>query len=139
MSIDSRVLIDTNILVFSIDLDSEKHEIAKELVKKHCLQGTAVLSAQNLAEFVFVVTEKTKKLSAEEANLFVHDLMDNSNVITYSGKEVVRASQLTSKGLHFFDALIVATMENAKVFTILTDNDRDFKKASGIEVINPFR
>ncbi|MBI2597750.1 MAG: PIN domain-containing protein [Candidatus Diapherotrites archaeon] len=140
MLTDSKALIDTNILVYALDKDSEKHEKAKETIKNQCEKGSAIVSAQNLAEFVFVVTEKKKKLSAEQANQFVFDLSDNSAVLSYSTSEIIRASQLKFEyKTNFFDSLIVATMEKAGVFTIITENEKDFVKINWLKVINPFK
>jgi len=39
--------------------------------------------------------------------------------------------------VHFWDALIAATMIENNVFTIFTENTKDFKKIKGITAINP--
>jgi predicted nucleic acid-binding protein len=39
----------------------------------------------------------------------------------------------------FWDALIVATMEENSIDTIITENEKDFKKVKWIKTINPFK
>jgi predicted nucleic acid-binding protein len=40
---------------------------------------------------------------------------------------------------NFWDALIVATMEENSIDTIITENEKDFKKVKWIKTINPFK
>lgn len=40
---------------------------------------------------------------------------------------------------NFWDALIVACMLEYGVDTIVTENERDFKRIPGITVVNPFK
>lgn len=42
-------------------------------------------------------------------------------------------------GIPFWDALIVAAMEQNSLDTIITENEKDFKKISWLKVINPFK
>ncbi len=140
MNLDSKTFIDTNILVYSINKDSSKYEIAKRLLIEHCKNGTAFLSAQNLAEFSFVVTEKDKLISPGEASQIVQSFIETMTVVAYHEGDVLRANQIKqSYGVPFYDALLVAVMEKAKIFTIVTNNERDFKKVNWLEVVNPFR
>ena len=39
----------------------------------------------------------------------------------------------------FWDALIAASMLDAGISSIVTENERDFRRVPGINVINPFR
>jgi predicted nucleic acid-binding protein len=52
----------------------------------------------------------------------------------------VRAIELEK--LHrvpFWDALIAACMQEHGIQTIVTENERDFRRIAGINVINPFK
>lgn len=140
MQSDSKILIDTNVLVYSIDKDSEKHQNATDAIKKQFENKMAVVSAQTIAEFIYVTTEKKKKLTMEQANQFAMDVIDNSELIYYQEKEALRANEIKhAYSVPFFDALLVATMERAKIFTIITENEKDFKLVPWITVINPFK
>ena len=140
MLTEQMTLIDTNILIYAIDKESEKHEKAREIINDCCEKGISAVSAQNLAEFIFIVTEKKKKLSMEQANQFVSDLSDNSLVLTYNTGEVIRANELRHEyKTKFFDSLIAAVMEQSGIFTIVTENEKDFNKIVWLKVINPFK
>ncbi len=41
--------------------------------------------------------------------------------------------------LHYWDALLAATMKENGIFIIYTENEKDFKKISWLEVINPIK
>ena len=138
MQIDSKVLIDSNVLVYAVELTSPNHNRAKAVLIEYCDAGACVVSAQNLAEFMFVVNRKNRA-TFESANQFVSNLAENAIVVTYTEKDVLRANQICySYNVPFFDALLVATMEREKIFTIITENVKDFKKIDWLEVINPF-
>ncbi|MBI5635810.1 PIN domain-containing protein [Candidatus Micrarchaeota archaeon] len=139
MQAGSLALIDTNVLVYAVDGGSSKHEAAVRIVAERCRSETCLVSAQNLAEFVCVVTEKHKKLTGEQANQFVSDLASNSIVLAYKASHVLRANQLRQAyATPFFDSLLAATMEDAGVYQIITENEKDFRKIPWLTVINPF-
>ncbi len=138
ISQDSKVLIDTNVLVYAVELKSNQNAAALSVIEKHCTAGTCVVSSQNLAEFMNVVDEKNK-LGFEEARVFIRKLADSSIILTYTGDDVLRASQIReSYSIPFFDALLVATMERENIHTVVTENVRDFKKVPWLNVLSPF-
>ncbi len=137
---DSKTFIDTNVLVYAINKDSNKYDTARNFLTEQCRNGTAFLSAQNLAEFSFVVTEKDKLLSSVEAGQFIQSLVETVTIVAYHEADVLRANQIKQGyGIPFYDALIIAVMEKSKIFKIVTANDKDFKKVNWIEVVNPFK
>ncbi|MFH0713582.1 MAG: PIN domain-containing protein [Candidatus Micrarchaeota archaeon] len=139
MNLDSRTLIDTNVLVYAFDNDSEKREKAIKLLKTYCDAENCIVSSQNLAEFVFVVTGKKVNVELSKAINFVENLAGMVPVLNYSEQEVLRACQIKGEyDVPFFDALLVATMEKAGVSTIVTENEKDFKNIKWLKVINPF-
>ena len=69
---DGLFLVDTNILIYAFSEDNSiKNKLAKDLINK-CWQGenNLAISAQNLAEFVFVSIEKIG-LDHEEINTII--------------------------------------------------------------------
>ena len=71
---------------------------------------------------------------------FIIELLTLFDIINYHGKTVVNALQLSSNyKIHFFDALIVATMEENSIYEIITENEKDFNKISNIRITNPFK
>jgi predicted nucleic acid-binding protein len=135
-------LIDTNILVYAYDKsDLKKHKLAKEAVKAAWLTQSGVLSIQNLAEFYSIITRKIQKpVSISQAKQIILDLSEGFEILKYSEQTIISAinNQMIYK-IPFWDSLIVATMEENGVDTIITENEKDFKKVEWLNVINPFR
>lgn len=135
-------LIDTNILVYAYDKsDLKKHKLAKEVVKAAWLTQSGVLSIQNLAEFYSIITRKIQKpVSTSQAKQIILDLSEGFEILKYSEQTIISAinNQMIYK-IPFWDSLIVATMEENSIDTIITENEKDFKKVEWLNVINPFR
>ncbi|MEK7539736.1 MAG: PIN domain-containing protein [Patescibacteria group bacterium] len=134
------IFIDTNILVYAYQADEkEKHKIAKKLVEE-CFEGKKeyFISNQILAEFIFV-TKYKKSVPAEESK--IKEIVEEINKINswkklnYSNKTVEKA--LKENGKSFWDNLISATMKENNVYTIYTENVKDFSKIDGIKPVNP--
>ncbi|MBI2146067.1 PIN domain-containing protein [Candidatus Woesearchaeota archaeon] len=136
-------LIDSNILVYAYDTtDPHKHLKAKTLLEKCWKREVAyTLSTQNLAEFFIIITKKVPTpLSLEGAGQIINDIISfpSWNVIDYNEQTLLRAIYHHQKSKsHFWDALIVATMVQAGVVHIYTENITDFQKFEGITVVNP--
>ena len=139
---DERMLIDSNVLVYAYDRsETKKYASAKGLVKEILNSRNGVLSVQNLAEFYYTITRKIEKpLQIDKAKQIVLDYMEGFEIVSYNGKTIIEAinSQAIYK-IAFWDALIAATMEENKISTIATENERDFRKVSWIKVVNPFK
>ncbi len=135
-------LVDTNILVYAYDRsERKKHELAKEAVKSNWARQTGALSIQNLVEFHSIVTGKIQKpLALDRAKQIVLDLIDGFEILKYSESTIINAinNQAIYK-IPFWDALIVATMEENSIETIITENEKDFKKVKWVKTINPFK
>jgi len=142
-STDTLFLIDTNILVYAYDTtDKRKHERAKALLEKCWRREISyAISAQNLAEFFVVMTQKVPHpLSVDDAAQIVTDIIDFPawKVLHYDTKALETAMLLYKKtGRHFWDALIAATMIQAGVLHIYTENTGDFARFEHIVVKNP--
>ena len=137
-------LIDTTLLVYAYDnTDSAKHTIAKNLIDQ-CWKRevTYTISAQNLAEFVVVVTKKIPTpLPHAVAEQIVKDisLFSHWKVLTYNAATVLSALRLfPSPQKSFWDALLTATMLQHGVYGIYTENAADFQSLQQMVVVNPF-
>ncbi len=138
-------LVDSNVLVYAYDeTDERRHNIAQKLLEK-CWRGEATyaISTQNLAEFFIVITKKVSKpITIEIAEQIVADILafPHWKILHYEGQTLTNAMQLYRKTKHhFWDALIVATMLEAGIFRIYTENDSDFKQFERVMVVNPFK
>jgi len=140
---DNPALIDTNILVYAYDsVAGFKHKKAKELLKNVWEEG-AIVSLQNLCEFFVVITEKVEKpVSIKQAKEIVEDIISSKEwvIIDRTSETIINAFELTrSTGIHFWDAIIAATMLEFGIKDVITENVKDFSKIKLIKAINPFK
>ena len=140
---DEPRLIDTVVLVHAYTVaDDEKHRAALTLVEKVWGGEEAVTTLQNLCEFFFVATGKVQKpISASAAETVVKGILAGSQwrVIDRSHETLSKAIELVKlHGAVFWDALIAACMIEHGIHSIVTENERDFRKVPGINVVNPF-
>ncbi len=134
------IAIDTNILVYAFDTAyHEKREISKQIVQEVFLgKRSAVVTNQILAEFCAVVTKKVEKpLSKEEAQSIIGALLasGNWNILNYNSETVLCALALPHP---FWDALIIQTLKENNIDTLLTENVKHFQ-GSGLKIQNPFQ
>ncbi|HEX7017539.1 MAG TPA: PIN domain-containing protein [Patescibacteria group bacterium] len=137
------MLIDSNIIIYSLDDTSPKHHLAQNFLLHH--QNQLVVAQQNIFETLrilthrkfpnpFPVNEAIKALRAitEQAtiifpNLETHDL----------ALELIQKYRVT--GTEVFDAYLVATALNNGIEEIASDNTKHLQKYEEITVVNPFR
>lgn len=141
MIVEEAHLLDSNVLVYAFARDSSedpKREVARSLVENAYRGGMTVVSAQNMAEFASVLIHK-QDADFDRLELALNRLETIVEVFPYTAKTVRAAARLSKEtGIHFYDALLVATMREHNVGTIVTENERDFRKIPGLTVINPF-
>ena len=99
-----------------------------------------VLSIQNLEELSRVLSEKSfPSLDKELIRQYVFDFSETVITIAYNAHTIMDALSISKQyDLHFFDALLAATMQENGVDTIITENITDFSKIPWLKVINPF-
>lgn len=139
---DEICLIDTNILVYAYDeSEGKKHEICKRLIDE-CwrLREKYSISIQNLSEFYVVITKKIENpVPMEMAKEIIEDIIEFQNwiLMDYDPRTILSAIELNMVyQVHYWDALIAATMRENKIFSIYTE-DGDFKNIPWLNVINP--
>jgi predicted nucleic acid-binding protein len=143
MNEDIRKLIDTNVLVYAYDVsEKDKHNLAKKIVEEIWQKGGGVITLQNLSEFFVVVTKKVEyPLSINDARIIIKDIIKSTKwlVIDRDEETLIKSIELVeSTGVHFWDALIATCMLENGIKVILTENEDDFKRVEGIQVVNPF-
>ncbi|MBI3588204.1 PIN domain-containing protein [Candidatus Micrarchaeota archaeon] len=128
-------------LAYAYENTSPKHAAAANALEKAIEEGTGVLSVQNLAEFCSFATEKLQlRIPHDQVRTIVLELSESMEVATYDSRTVASALSLSSiHKIHFFDALLAATMEKEGISEIMTENERDFRKIPWLTVTNPFK
>lgn len=134
----SKIFIDTNILVYAMDM----HDIEKQLVCRRRLKSLTqnimgVLSTQVLQEFYVTAT---KKLGADP--LAVKEILislDRFEIVVNTPQIINEAIDCgIINRLSFWDALIVVSAENAKCDIILTEDLNHGQIIRGTKIENPF-
>ncbi len=140
---DEICLIDTNILVYAYDeSEGKRHEICKRLIDDcWSLKKKYSIAIQNLSEFYVVITKKIEKpVPMEMAKEIIGDIIEFQNwiVLNYDMHTILSAIEINMKyKVHYWDALIAATMRENNIFCVYTENG-DFKSISWLKAINPF-
>ena len=135
-------LLDTNILVYAYDKDEYvKSEKAEDLLSK-CFLGeiNLAISNQNLAEFVYATTRKSK-LSFDQAMVNVKDIFNTKTFrkVNYTARTIISAIEIAEEfKTSFWDSLLAATMRENGIFNIYTENVNDFKMP-WIKAVNPLK
>ena len=136
--------VDTNILVYAFDkTEKQKHKIAQELIKDVTLgKIKGVVSSQVLGELFEALTKKLEcQIEKNTAQLIVNGLIDSVHwkKINYTQNTVSKAINASiAEKKPFWDSLIAETMVENSVFSILTEDTKDFS-TNLIKPVNPFK
>lgn len=138
MTVKDRFSLDTNILVYAVDVDAgERHERSKELMAQ-AARRDCVLTVQALAEFFHVTTGKNL-LELSRARAFVGDWLEVFPVASADEAALVRAMDAVEEHrLSFWDAMLWATARQSGCAAILSEDMQDGRRLSGVTFINPF-
>lgn len=133
----SKIFIDTNILVYSMDRhEPEKREKCRGLLKKAVNEFTGVISTQVMQEFYVA---GTRKLRADP--LTVKDIlhaMQRFEVVIITPeiiKEAIDCGIIAR--ISFWDALIVAAAESARCEKLWSEDLNDGQIIRGVRIENP--
>jgi predicted nucleic acid-binding protein len=141
--IGTPALIDTNVLVYAFDADCGDKQIGAQELLAQCWKRETqfAVSTQNLAEFSAIVREKVScPVTGEEVRVFLKGItgFKGWTILTYGADTVIRAHEIRDEcNLHFWDALLTATMEENTIRTIYTE-DRHFTRVPWLTCIDPF-
>jgi predicted nucleic acid-binding protein len=133
----SKIFIDTNLLVYSLDaFHLEKQNKSRLLLKAMVEDFTGVISTQVMQEFYVAAT---RKLGADP--LIVKDILHSFErfeiVLITPGliKDAVDCSIINR--ISFWDALIVASAENARCEKLWSEDLNDGQLIRGVRIENP--
>ena len=139
------MLIDSNILIYSVDSLSPKYDVSVSFMKasadKLCFP---VIAHQNILETVRVLTHKkyNNPLTKDEVFIFTKSLEKFCEVISPNREtwEIMKALLGKYKVIsnRIFDCYLVATMLSNDIKIIATDNVKDLEIFEEIKVYNPY-
>jgi len=136
------MLIDSNILVYSINSSSPKHKAAQLFIQKNA--GKLEVAHQNIFETLRVLTHPKfpNPMEINEAVGAVENILKACDIISPDYKthrialELIKKYEIVSNQI--FDAYLVATAISNGIDTLATDNIKDLQRFSEITTINPF-
>ena len=134
-----RSFFDTNLLIYADAGDEpEKQECALGLIKKHRLAGTGVVSTQVLQEYANVALRKLglpSPLVMARLDFYAH-----FDVIATTPALISAAVELhTSRGVQFYDALILQAAAASGCSLLLSEDMQDGAVLNGVKIVNPFK
>ncbi|MDE0262025.1 MAG: PIN domain-containing protein [Bryobacterales bacterium] len=138
MNARGRFSLDTNILVYTVDLDSgDRHEQSKELFAR-AAKNDCVLTVQALAEFFHVTTRKGL-LPVPQARAFVHAWLEVFEIASADEQALANAMDAVEEHrFSFWDAMMWATVRRVGCSAVVSEDMQDGRILGGVEFINPF-
>lgn len=133
--------VDSNILIYAHDLDAGvKHERSVAKLRELWDSGTGRLSVQVLQEFY---VNATQKLATPIARSTAREVIQAYAVWVRhatTAETATRAAEISDLArISFWDALIVASAEEAQADELLSEDLNDGQAIAGIKVVNPLK
>ncbi|HZW31074.1 MAG TPA: PIN domain-containing protein [Isosphaeraceae bacterium] len=137
----TKVLVDTNILIYAADLQAgDKNLQAVQLIDDLKAQNRLVVSAQVWNEFYRAATRPNKppSLSHDDASGTIRDLADAVRVLPLTRAITLLAlDAIPRHGLSFWDALIWAAAKESGIPLVYTEDFQHGRDIEGVLIINP--
>lgn len=134
----NKLLLDTNVLIYSIDEDSKYFEKAHRIFSE---QLELYTTSKNLSEFLAVVTRiPQNSLSIKDALLVIEDFMNVMTILYPNEESLIQFKEILEKyepiGLQIHDYEILSIALTNQVTTIATFNKKDFRKVKEIKLFS---
>jgi len=132
----SKILLDTNVLIYSIDEGSKYFKQAQIILTE---QFELYTTSKNLSEFLSVITRIPKNpLSLSDALLIVEDFRNIMTILYPDEESFLIFQDLLQKykpiGLKIHDYEIISIGIANQVTTIATFNEKDFREVKEIKL-----
>jgi predicted nucleic acid-binding protein len=134
----SKIFIDTNIFVYSIDQkDPNKRDKARNILKRLVEVHQPVISTQVIKEFYVIASTKLKADSFIIKSI-VHNFR-NLEVVNNDLELIEQAIDIsTISRLSFWDSLIIAAAEKANCELVFSEDMNPGQTYRGLMLVNPF-
>lgn len=134
----SKIFIDTNIFVYTLDKNEpKKRKLARDILKQIVRSHQPVISTQVIQEFYVVASVKLKADRVLVKNIIQGfrnmEIVNNDLGLIEQAIDISLVSQLS-----FWDSMIVAAAEKAKCEAILTEDLSSGAIYRGVKVLDPF-
>jgi predicted nucleic acid-binding protein len=133
-----RVTFDTNVLIYSWDVDAgRRHSLAVDLINRS-LSRDCVLTLQSLGEAFRALTGRFK-LSAAFASARVERWRRTFPIVAADEPCLIEAMNAVAEhGFSFWDAMIWATARRAGCRLLISEDLQDGRTLGGVTIVNPF-
>jgi predicted nucleic acid-binding protein len=134
----SKIFIDTNIFIYTLDKRDEiKQEKARKILKQIVELHQPVISTQVIKEFYVVAISKMKADHFTVKNI-IHNFR-NMEIVNNDLELIEQAIDISViSQVSFWDSLVVAAAEKAKCEFIFSEDLNPGQTYRGVIVINPF-
>jgi predicted nucleic acid-binding protein len=134
----SKIFIDTNILIYTIDKKNlAKQNEARRIIKSVVELHSPVISTQVIKEFYVVATTKLKAEPILVKNV-IHNF-HNMEVVNNDLELIEQAIDISVLSqISFWDSLIIAAAEKANCEYVFSEDLNGGQLFRGIRVVNPF-
>jgi len=137
--VTERFSLDTNVLVYAFDASAEDRHRRALTILDVAARRPCILTVQALAEFHSVVTRKGM-LARREAAAQARDWSTEYEVVGADGDALGKAlSAADDERFSVWDALMLATLEQAGCTLLLSEDVGDGAKFGKLTVVNPFK
>ncbi|QQS36769.1 MAG: PIN domain-containing protein [Ignavibacteriales bacterium] len=131
----SKLLLDTNVLIYSIDEDSKYFRQAQNIFSE---EHELFTTSKNISEFLSVITRIPNPLSLSDALLLFDDFARVMTILYPDGESSKIFKELLSKyqpkGLQIHDYEIISIGLSHQINTIATFNEKDFNDVTEIKL-----
>jgi len=131
----SKLLLDTNVLIYSIDKDSKYFTKAQNIFSE---QHELFTTSKNLSEFLVVITRIPNPLSLKDALLVVEDFTNVMTILYPDAESFLILKDLLERykpiGLQIHDYEILSIGLSNQITTIATFNEKDFNRVKEIKL-----
>jgi predicted nucleic acid-binding protein len=133
------VFVDTDILIYAHDADAGSKRVrAQSILRELWDSGAGRLSVQVLQEFY---VNATRKLATPMAQVSAHEVVSSYGAWVReptTADTVIRAIDVAAMAqISFWDALIVASAEQAEAAQIYSEDLNAGQTIAGIKIVNP--
>ncbi len=140
MTVEARIFVDTNVLVYAYDADAgKKHEIARDLVARLWRSREGTLSTQVLQEFYVTVTRKLLTPLDPTTARRVVATYQGWPLMTIDVMCILDAIEISERNqLSFWEGLIVAAARQAGAERVMTEDLQSGRPIEGLVIESPF-
>ena len=134
----SKIFIDTNILIYSLDNnDKKKKQKSRTLLKGIVEKESGVISTQVIQEFYVSAVKKLGVASLDAKGIINSFKRFETVVVTPEMINNAIDCSILNR-LSFWDSLIVVSAEHAKCSYLFTEDLNHGQIVNGVEIVDPF-